>query len=255
MRRVITGAAALALSGVLAAVVLAGTVNGTAKNDNLRGSAQADTINGKAGNDKLYGLAGNDKLVGGAGNDLLVGGAGADNLNCGPGNDRANADGLDVVSKSCEVVKGRPSPAPPPPPPPAPPAPPPPPPPPAYRTGSYAGTTAQGKSINFNVSADAKQVVNVKFGFDVNCTEVQGFTINDTAEILVPLAIGSDGTFSISDSASDSDSKLTFEFNGKLTAPSSASGGFKLALEVYDIPGVGTLHCQTGSEPVTWNAS
>lgn len=106
MRRVITGAAALALSGVLAAVVLAGTVNGTAKNDNLRGSAKADTINGKAGNDKLYGLAGNDKLIGGAGNDLLVGGPGADNLNCGAGADAAQADDSDTVSPSCEKVTG-----------------------------------------------------------------------------------------------------------------------------------------------------
>jgi hypothetical protein len=106
MRRVITSAAALALSGVLAAVVLAGTVNGTAKNDTLRGSAKADAINGKAGNDKLYGLAGNDKLVGAAGNDLLVGGAGADNLNCGAGSDSAQADDSDVVSPNCEKVTG-----------------------------------------------------------------------------------------------------------------------------------------------------
>ena len=106
MRKVITSAAALALSGLLAAVVLAGTVNGTAKNDNLRGSAKADTINGRAGNDKLYGLAGNDKLIGGAGNDLLNGGPGSDNLNCGGGNDSAQADDSDKVSPNCEKVSG-----------------------------------------------------------------------------------------------------------------------------------------------------
>jgi Calx-beta domain len=126
---------------------------------------------------------------------------------------------------------------------------------PAYRTGSYAGSTEQGKPINFDVSADAKQVANVKFGFDVNCSEIQGFTINDTLRILVPLAIGPDGTFSLSDTESDSEGKVTFEFNGKLTAPSSASGTFKLAIELYDIPGIGTLHCQTGAAAVTWNAS
>jgi Ca2+-binding RTX toxin-like protein len=91
-------------------VVLAGTVNGTPKNDTLRGSAKADTINGKAGNDKLFGLAGKDVLIGGAGNDLLVGGAAADTLNCGAGNDRAQADSLDKVSPSCEIVKGLPPP-------------------------------------------------------------------------------------------------------------------------------------------------
>ena len=126
---------------------------------------------------------------------------------------------------------------------------------PAYRAGSYAGTTAQGKAINFDVSADAKQVVNVTFGFDLNCSEAPGFTISDTLRILVPLTIGPDGAISLSDSESDSESKLTFEFNGKLTAPSSASGTFTLAIELYGIPGIGTLHCQTGATPVAWNAS
>ena len=44
------------------------------------------------------------------------------------------------------------------------------------------------------------------------------------------------------------------EFAGKLTGPSSASGTFKLAIELdgFDF---GTLHCQSGSTPLTWNAS
>jgi len=111
MNRSITAGAAVVMAGLLATVVLAGTVNGTPKNDTLRGSAKADTVNGKAGNDKLYGLAGNDLLIGGLGNDLLVGGPGRDTLNCGAGNDRAEADSLDKVSPSCEVVKGLPPPA------------------------------------------------------------------------------------------------------------------------------------------------
>jgi Calx-beta domain-containing protein/hemolysin type calcium-binding protein len=126
---------------------------------------------------------------------------------------------------------------------------------PAYRTGNYAGSTAQGKPISFGVSSDAKQIVNVQFGFDLNCTEVRGFTINDTLRIVVPLTIGADGTFSLNDSESDAESKVTFGFNGKLTAPSSASGTFTLAIELYGIPGIGTIHCQTGATPVSWNAS
>jgi Calx-beta domain/RTX calcium-binding nonapeptide repeat (4 copies) len=342
MRRVITSAAALALSGVLAAVVLAGTVNGTAKNDTLRGSAKADAINGKAGNDKLYGLAGNDKLIGGAGNDLLDGGPGADNLNCGPGKDAAKADDSDVIAASCETVKGLK-------------------PPvfsiadasvvegnsgatlafavtlskawkqpasvsyasangtasspgdfasasgkltfapgetektvnvsvvgetlyeqdevftvvlsgpvqatigdgsatgtitnddPAYRTGHYSGQTGQGKPISFDVTADAKGVVNVTFGFDLNCTELQGFTLTGTVNITGTMSINPDGTFGLNDTYSEPDYREKFEFAGKLTAPSSASGTFTLAVEL-DGFSFGTLHCQSGSTPFTWNA-
>jgi Calx-beta domain/RTX calcium-binding nonapeptide repeat (4 copies) len=342
MRRTITGAAALALAGLLSAVVFAGTVNGTSKNDTLRGSAKADSINGKAGNDKLFGLAGNDELIGGLGNDQLNGGPGADNLNCGPGNDAAMADDSDAVAASCETVKGLK-------------------PPvvsiadasvvegnsgatlafavtlskawkqpasvsyasangtanspgdfasaggkltfapgetqktinvsvvgetlyeqdetfvvvlsgplqatigdgsatgkitnddPAFRTGRYSGQTGQGKPISFDVTSDAKGVMNVTFGYDLNCTELRGFTLTGTVKITGTMPINPDGTFGLNDTYSEPDYREKFEFAGKLTAPSSASGTFKLAIEL-DGFSFGTLHCQSGSTPFTWNA-
>jgi hypothetical protein len=126
---------------------------------------------------------------------------------------------------------------------------------PALRSGHYAGTTSQGKPIGFDVSSDLKSVANVTFGFDLNCSEVQGFTLSDTLRILAALTINPDGTFGLSDTYTDPDYKETFDFSGKLTPPGSASGMFKLAIELYDIPGVGTVHCQTGATPVSWNAS
>ena len=73
-----------------------------------------------------------------------------------------------------------------------------------------------------------------------------------------------DGSFTITDTYSEPGYREFSEFSGKLIAPGSASGTFKLSLELDDVPGVGTLHCQTGAQPVSckigaqlvsWNAS
>ncbi len=124
---------------------------------------------------------------------------------------------------------------------------------PTFRTGSYTGQTGQGKPISFDVTSDAKGVMNVKFGFDLNCTEVQGFTLIGTLEITGTMSINPDGTFGLNDTYSEADYRETFEFAGKLTGPGSASGTFKLAIEI-DGFAFGTLHCQSGSTPLTWNA-
>jgi hypothetical protein len=125
---------------------------------------------------------------------------------------------------------------------------------PAFRSGRYNGQTAQGKPISFDVTSDAKGVMNVAFGFDINCTEVQGFTLTGTVRISGTMPINPDGTFALNDTYSEPGYREKVEFAGKLTAPSSASGTFKLAIELdgFDF---GTLHCQSGSTPLTWNAS
>ena len=96
--------------------------------------------------------------------------------------------------------------------------------------------------------------MNVAFGFDLNCTEVHGFTLTGTVRITGPIAINPDGTFVISDPYSEPGYREKVEFAGKLTGPSSASGTFTLAIEI-DGFAFGTLHCQSGSTPMTWNAS
>jgi Calx-beta domain-containing protein/hemolysin type calcium-binding protein len=124
---------------------------------------------------------------------------------------------------------------------------------PAFRSGHYSGQTQQGKPISFDVTEGAKGVVNMSFGFDLNCTEVHGFTLTGTVKISGTMPINADGTFALNDTYSEPDYREKFEFAGKLTAPSSASGTFKLAVEV-DGFSFGTLHCQSGSTPYTWNA-
>ena len=125
---------------------------------------------------------------------------------------------------------------------------------PAFRTGRYAGQTQQGKPISFDVTSDAKGVTNASFGFDLNCTEVQGFTLTGTIRISGTMTINPDGTFAVNDTYSEPGYREKFEFAGKLVGPSSASGTFKLAIEIDGFV-FGTLHCQSGSTPMTWNAS
>ena len=96
---------------------------------------------------------------------------------------------------------------------------------PAFRTGSYAGQTGQGKPISFDVTSDAKGVMNVMIGFDLNCTEVQGFTIIGTLEITGTMSINPDGTFGLNDTYSEPGYREKFGVPGKLTAPSSGGGG------------------------------
>ena len=57
------------------------------------------------------------------------------------------------------------------------------------------------------------------FGFDLNCTEVQGFTLTGTIKITGTMAINPDGTFGLNDTYSEPDYREKVEFTGKLTAP------------------------------------
>jgi hypothetical protein len=124
----------------------------------------------------------------------------------------------------------------------------------APRSGHYAGTTSQGKPIGFDVSADGKSVSNLTFGYDLNCTEVQGFTVTGTLRVPITIPINPDFSFGANDSNGDASGKVTIAINGKLSLPGSATGTLQIALEIYNIAGVGTLHCQTGGTDVTWTA-
>ena len=121
------------------------------------------------------------------------------------------------------------------------------------RSGHYAGTTSQGKPLSFDVSPDLKTVSNAVFGFDLNCQEVPGFTVTDTFD-MPTMQLGPDWSFGAVGRAADSESSIVVEFNGKLAVPGSGTGTLKIAIELYGIPGIGTVHCNTGSQLVTWNA-
>jgi Ca2+-binding RTX toxin-like protein len=100
------------------------TIEGGDGNDGISGSGGVDKLRGNAGNDNLDGGDGNDELLGGDGDDTLIGGSGVDTLDagsgtntilardgvadvirCGSGVDHVEADLLDQVPSSCEVVE------------------------------------------------------------------------------------------------------------------------------------------------------
>lgn len=122
------------------------------------------------------------------------------------------------------------------------------------RSGRYAGTTSQGKPISFDLSTDGKTVSNALFGFDLNCLEVPGFTVTDTFD-MPSMPVNTDLSFGAVGRASDAEASIVVEFNGKLAVPGSASGTLKIEIQLFGIPGIGTVTCNTGSTPVTWNAS
>jgi RTX calcium-binding nonapeptide repeat (4 copies) len=245
---VVLGAAVAAL---LAASALAATIVGSGRGETLKGTSRADRIVGKGGNDRLFGLKGNDVLYGGSGRDVLYGGPGRDVLNggsgrdildCGPGRDTAVADRLDVVRKSCEIVKGRPRanpppPAPPPPPPPAPPA----------RPGSYTGTTRQQLPISFVVAPGGTAVTDLRFNVNMSCLpEGQVSISNYAVGVSGTFPIGADGRFTVQASGAGIGAAVVGTF-----APGGVASGTLRVEATVPYSGV-TYQCATGDEP--WQA-
>src|SRR5262249_13945595 len=120
------------------------------------------------------------------------------------------------------------------------------------RSGHYAGSTSQNRSISFDVLPDVTSITNLRREVGIQCVEV------DYSETNIPLGFGSasirlkpDFSFSVSASDSDSNGKVVLSLGGSLTVGGSASGTLRLDLEVYT--SAGTVHCSTGN--VTWNAS
>ena len=122
---------------------------------------------------------------------------------------------------------------------------------PSVRSGAYNGTTSQGKALTFNVSADGTTVSGINTTIDLNCTEVQGFTVTLPLTSTGSFPINSDLTFDANEHDVGSDgTTLDIKFHGQLTASSGGSG--TLRVDVSNIPGVPGI-CSTGD--TTWTAS
>ena len=118
------------------------------------------------------------------------------------------------------------------------------------RAGAYSGTNSQGKALTFNVSADASTVSDINTIIDLNCTEVQGFTVTVPLQSQGNFPIAADLSFDANDHQVGSDgSTLDIKFHGQLTASSGASGTLRIDLTIPGIPGI----CSTGD--VAWTAS
>jgi Calx-beta domain/RTX calcium-binding nonapeptide repeat (4 copies) len=118
------------------------------------------------------------------------------------------------------------------------------------RAGAYSGTNSQGKPLTFNVSADGSSVSDINTTIDLNCTEVQGFTVTFPLTSTGSFPIGSDLSFDANehDVASDG-TTLDIKFHGQLTTSNGASGTLRVDLAIPGIPGI----CSTGD--TSWTAS
>jgi hypothetical protein len=103
------------------------------------------------------------------------------------------------------------------------------------KAGHYSGTTSQGKSISFDVSADSKTLLNLKYDWSGVCS---GSPVTATTTWTSPFALASDGSFSFSD---------TYDMvAGSVSGFGSATGTFR-DLGSPDFP------CDSG--PVSWTAA
>jgi HYR domain len=118
------------------------------------------------------------------------------------------------------------------------------------KPGHWSGTTAQGLTISFDVSADGRQVVNLTYDLTAPCTP--NGTWEGTAK-RIPAAIAPDGTFSLAGTGPVT-GDITGVFNttitGRFTNPVTATGSFEDHLTLTNPAG---YQCNTG--PVSWTAT
>ncbi len=120
------------------------------------------------------------------------------------------------------------------------------------RSGHYAGTTSQGRSIIFDIAPDVTSVSNIVVYSDVTCTEVP-MTIPDVPLDLtgVSFPIAPDWTFGFNESVSDPATGTgNFALHGALSVSGGATGTLRIDMALNTSYGV--VHCSTGD--VTWNA-
>jgi Calx-beta domain len=123
----------------------------------------------------------------------------------------------------------------------------------APRSGHYAGTTSQGRSIAFDVSTDLTAVSNIVVYTDVTCVELPT-TIPDVPLDLTGISfpIGPNWSFGFTQSVSDpSTGSGTFALHGGLSVNGPATGTLRIDMALNTDYGV--VHCSTGD--VTWTAS
>ena len=123
----------------------------------------------------------------------------------------------------------------------------------APRSGHYAGTTSQGRSIAFDVAADLTGLSNLSTFVDISCQEVPVSETNMplTMKAGATIPVAPDWSFSDTDSYSDADGSITVVVAGKLSVPGSAAGTLRIDMTL-NMP-FGPVHCSTGD--VTWSAS
>lgn len=111
--------------------------------------------------------------------------------------------------------------------------PPPPPPPPTPEAGHYTGTYSDGTFFFFDLSGTS--ITNVNFDFNGECAD--GGTSYDSGTYLNgPFSVGSDGSFSGTDSITFSDQVDSFALSGSVTTSGTASGTLHITIDFSNGP-------------------
>jgi hypothetical protein len=118
------------------------------------------------------------------------------------------------------------------------------------RAGRYSGTSSQNRPVSFDVDDALTRVSSISMTVDINCKEVPITFANERFDLVVPVSLGADWSFSFADSASDSDVSISMRFDGRLALTGPASGSLRIDLAVSVTGGV--VHCSTGD--ITWSA-
>lgn len=121
------------------------------------------------------------------------------------------------------------------------------------RSGHYAGTTSQGRSVAFDVDASGAWLTNFVIFYDWSAVELPLTIANEELNLRgTKIPIAPDGTFRDGASYSDAAGSIVVTITGKLVLPGNASGTFRMD-HVLNVSGFGTVHSSTGD--VTWTAS
>jgi hypothetical protein len=120
----------------------------------------------------------------------------------------------------------------------------------APRSGHYAGSTANGLPISFDVAAGATSLGNFVGAVDLNAPGWIAPNVSFRMGGTVPIA--PDLTFAATYSGSDADGPWTMTISGRLALPGNASGTLHVDATL-NVPGHGQIQFYSGD--VSWTAS
>ena len=123
----------------------------------------------------------------------------------------------------------------------------------AMRSGSYTGSTSQWTYIAFDVAEGASSLSGLFFFADLTCDTPLNELRNVKIELWDPIPVSPEGRFAITRTIiTQTQISLTVSFEGKLTAPSSASGVLRVVDMTSNEPPFFGAHCRND---VTWTAA
>jgi hypothetical protein len=120
------------------------------------------------------------------------------------------------------------------------------------KAGRYSGSSAQGKSVAFDVDAEVTGLTAVSAFADLTCQEAPIVLRNFPIDLEGFAELSADWRFTIAVSDTDSDGDtISIAFNGVLGVSGPASG--MLRVDIMVNTSAGPVHCSSGD--VSWTAS